>query len=623
MNSRSHVESPMHVVLFLFASLALLLVAVHARMGTELADDGAFFLRYAENMVAGEFWVWNLGEAPVWGASAPLFPLVVALAIKLGFAPMTAMVASGLALSAASLALVGLLLARHFGIVAGVAFVGLAALDSGAMYYAGSGLETPMTFAVLAFGLWVLLEGKAGWLAGLAAGLLMVNKLDLVPTGGLLLLALWVRDQRFPTVAAVTAAAVAAAWYGFAWLHFGAPVPNSFLTKLIYQADMARSIDWTWFSKLVFTSGARPWLAVLVLLLPLARGRLVPPLAILMLGTLATHVIAYSIKFPFEPYNWYAMPSVLCLLVLAAVSLQGVAARVGALAPRLAAPLKLATAVTVLAALVYSSADAERRVTASNIEFSSLYEHDRAEAGRWVARNTPGSFRVFTMWGNPAYHSRRAVFDGSFLNRRVDHPDLVGRFRPEVLIMQNNPGSTPNATVFANHVDTGYTLVKVFDASFNSGKDYFYAVLVRNDLVDQVDNVDPPRDLTQFIGGQALGDGFGALKYAGDRALFVHPGASTPTAFDFDVAAYGAATGKRDVHVSVVVAPQVPADVVARGGGVVKVTVRDGDTVVAERVVSFGRPLDFEVSSARHARLRISIDNHGGPDSDWINVHVR
>lgn len=623
LNNRSHVDSPTRLVLFVFASLALLLVAMHARLGPELADDGAFFLRYAENMVAGEFWVWNLGEAPVWGASAPLYPLVLALALKLGFAPMTAVVAIGLALSAASLALIGVILARRFGIVAGLAFVCLAALDSGAMYYAGSGLETPMTFAVMGFALWVLLEGKSGWILGVAAALLMINKLDLVPAGGLLLFAVWVRDRRFPKLAVLVAAALAAAWYGFAWFHFGAPVPNSFLTKLIYQADMARSIDWTWFSTLVFTSGARPWLAGLVLLLPFVRNPLRVPLAILLVGTLVTHVIAYSIKFPFEPYNWYAMPAVLCLLVLASVSIQGVCDRLASMLPGHAGPIKLIAAAAVIAGIVHFNAESERRVTAFNTEFSSLYEHDRAEAGRWVDRNTPESFRVFTMWGNPAYHSRRPVFDGSFLNRKVDHPDLVGHFRPEVLIMQNNPGSTPSQPVFASHVDTGYTLVKVFDVSFNSGKDYFYAVLVRDDLVGQVANVDPPRDLTQFISDQSLGDAFGALRYSGDRALFVHPGASTPTSFDFDVAAYEAATGGREVRLTVAVAPQVPAEAVARGGGVVKATIRDGDTVVAERLVSVGKPLELDVSAADHARLRISVDANGSPDSDWINVHVR
>ncbi|HEX4854994.1 hypothetical protein [Arenimonas sp.] len=623
MNERSPVDHPTTLLFFLIGSLALLLFGMHERMGPELADDGAFFLRYAENMVAGEFWAWNLGEAPVWGASAPLYPLVVAAAIQLGLAPMTAMVATGLGLTSASLAIIGVLLARHFGLAAGIAFVCLAAFDAGVTYYAGSGLETPVTFAVLAFALWTLLEGKGAWWVGVAAGLLMINKLDLVPTGGLLLFAMWLRDRRFPAKAVVVAAVVAAAWYAFAWFHFGAPVPNSFLTKLLHQDDLPRSIDWTWFSTLVFTTGARPWLAALVLLLPLARSRLLLPVAALMVGTLVTHVIAYSIKFPFEPYNWYAMPAVLCLLVLASITIGGLAARVAALAPARGGVLKLASTAAVLSAIVWFNLDAERKVTAFNIEFTALYEHDRAEAGRWVAENTPEDFRVYTMWGNPAYHSRRHVFDGSFLNRRLDHPNLVAHFKPEVLIMQNNPGSTPNAPVFTNHVDVGYTIAKVFDESFNAGRDYFYAVLVRDDLVGQVRGMDPPRDLTAFVSAQSPGDQFGEIRYIGDRALFVHPGASTPTAFDLDLAAYEAASGRRQLRLAVSVAPHLPQEALARGGGRVRATVLDGETVLAVQDVSFDQPMTLDIAPADHPRVRVSIDNGGSPDSDWINVHVR
>jgi hypothetical protein len=55
-----------------------------------LEDDAAFFLRYAENIAAGHGWRWNVEEPPVWGASAPLWPVPVALGIRLGLAPQTA-----------------------------------------------------------------------------------------------------------------------------------------------------------------------------------------------------------------------------------------------------------------------------------------------------------------------------------------------------------------------------------------------------------------------------------------------------------------------------------------------------------------------------------------------------
>jgi hypothetical protein len=77
------------------------------------------------------------------------------------------------------------------------------------------------------------------------------------------------------------------------------------------------------------------------------------------------------------------------------------------------------------------------------------------------------------------------------------------------------------------------------------------------------------------------------------------------------------------ILVTVSVSPLVPAEAVARGGGVVVASIRSGDKLVAERVVSHGKPLEVEVSAAEYAKLRISIDNHGTPDSDWIHVRVR
>jgi hypothetical protein len=220
-------------IIALFCGIVLILLfSMHYRLGEELADDGAFFLRYAVNMLKGEFWVWNLGEAPVWGASAPLFPLLISLPMALGLSPEVSIIGVSLALSSVSLAVVTLMLGHRFGIITGFAFLVFASLDTGMMYFSGAGLETPLTIALLAFAMWTLLYKPRTWVIGLAAGLLMVNKLDLIPVGGLLLLAHWIQDKKFPKVAVMVAVAIALSWYCFAWWHFGAPLPNSFLTVL-------------------------------------------------------------------------------------------------------------------------------------------------------------------------------------------------------------------------------------------------------------------------------------------------------------------------------------------------------------------------------------------------------
>jgi hypothetical protein len=458
---------------------AIFLWSMRLRMGPELADDGGFFLRYAENMTHGQFWVWNFGQHPVWGASAPLWPLVVAFPLAFGAPPLGSMVGTGFALTAASMSALALMLYRRFGLATAVAFVVFAALDTGLMYYAGAGLETPLAVALIAVGVWVVLFHPPSWLAGLAVGLIIVNKIDLIPAGCALLAALWLRDRAFPRAAACTALVVVACWYSFAWVYFGQPVPNSFLTKAFDQGSARRSITWTWMAKYALLSGSRPWVCLFAAVATI-RGVLVRAPLVVFLGAIAIFdLVGYTVRPPFEPYDWYAMPAVLSLAILAACGVGWLADRVARIAGK-RAWIGLAAAAAVLATVCVTSLGAERGETQTLLSFSSNQEFDRAQAGRWVAAHTPKHFVVYSLWGNPALFSQRDVIDGSFLNRPYQSGNLIQEYRPDVLILENNPGSTPSRPVFAFYT-SGYRIVKLFDRTYRHGMGYFFAVLVRDD----------------------------------------------------------------------------------------------------------------------------------------------
>lgn len=609
-------------LLAIFSGIVLILLfAMQYRLGLELADDGAFFLRYAENMLKGEFWVWNPGEAPVWGASAPLYPLIIALPMALGMSPEAAIVGVGLTLASVSLAAVTLMLGHRFGAITGFAFLVFSALDTGMMYFSGAGLETPLTIALLAFALWTLLYRPNPWVIGLAAGLLMVNKLDLVPVGGLLLLAHWLQDKRFPKVAAMVAVAIALAWYGFAWWHFGAPVPNSFLTKSLHQNDQPKSIDWTWFGGFVFWVGIHKWLTGLSAFAAWRNGRELLPLLVLLGGMLIVHVIAYTIKYPFEPYNWYAMPTLFALLVGGAIGLGLLADAAGRGFPKNVLAAGLAAAL--MGALVFATAIRSEMFGTANIKmFASHHEFDRAEAGRWVDANTPEDFVVYSMWGNPAYYSRRQVLDGSFLNRKFEEADLIKKYRPEILILQNNPGSTPMNPVFAATKGEEYRVVKVFDKTYSAGMDYFFVVLAREDVLDQIRNIDPPRDLMAFVRDVRLGDQFGILKPQGLGTLFVHPGATTATSFNFAAADYLRDSERQVINIHARIAPNIPEEAVKRGAGNVRVRILQGETQMADGIVSVGEPLQRNLSISGDQPLHFIVDNNGGADTDWLLLSI-
>lgn len=609
-------------LLSLFCGIVLvLLFSMHYRLGLELADDGAFFLRYAENMLKGEFWVWNEGETPVWGASAPLYPLIIALPMALGLSPEAAIVGVGLALSSLSLAAVTLMLGHRFGVITGLAFLVFSMLDTGMMYFSGAGLETPLTIALLVFALWTLLYQPNAWVVGLAAGLLMVNKLDLVPVGGLLLLAHWLQDKRFPKVAVMVAASIALAWYGFAWWYFGAPVPNSFLTKSLHQNNQPKIIGWTWFGGFIFWVGIHKWLTGLSALAAWRNRRTLLPLVVLLGGMLTVHLVAYTIKYPFEPYNWYAMPSLFALLVGGAIGV-GLLAEMGTRwFPNKTWASSFAAAIVLL--LVFSTAISLEMFGTANIKmFAAHHEFDRAEAGRWVAANTPEHFVVYTMWGNPAYYSKRKVLDGSFLNRKYEDTDLIKKYRPEILILQNNPGSTPMNPVFAATKGENYRVVKVFDKTYSAGMDYFFVVLAREDVLDKIRNIDPPRDLMPFVRDIRLGDQFGILKPQGLGTLFVHPGANTPTAFDFAAADYLRDGEKKMLNIHARIAPNIPEDAVKRGAGNVRVRVLQGERQLVDSVVKVGEPLQRSLPIGGDQPLRFIVDNNGGADTDWLLLSI-
>ncbi len=602
----------------LFCGLVLIfLFSMHYRLGLELADDGAFFLRYAENMLKGEFWVWNLGEAPVWGASAPLYPIIIALPMVLGVSPEAAIVGVGLTLASVSLAAVTLMLGHRFGFIAGLAFQAFSVLDTGMMYFSTAGLETPLTVALLAFALWTLLYKPNGWVIGVAAGLLMVNKLDLVPVGGLLLLAHWLKDKRFPKVAVMAAATIALAWYGFAWWHFGAPLPNSFLTKSLHQNNQPKVIDWTWFGCFVFWVGIHKWLVCLSALALWRSARTLLPLVVLLGGMLIVHVTAYTIKYPFEPYNWYAMPSVFALLVGGAVGLSLMAELVARYLYGKVLGSVLFTLI-VLIAIFSTSIRSEMSGTAHIKMFASHHEFDRAEAGRWVDANTPENFVVYTLWGNPAYYSRRKVLDGSFLNRKFEKADLIKKYRPEILILQNNPGSTPMKPVFAATCAKEYRVVKVFDKTYLAGMDYFFV----EDVLEKIRNIDPPRDLMTFVRDVQLGDKFGILKVSGVGTLFVHPGVTTATSFSFLAADYLRDSNMKIIKIHARIAPNIPEDAIKRGAGNVHVCILQGEKQVVDGIVSVGAPLQRNLLIEGDQPLRFIVDNNGGADTDWLLLSI-
>lgn len=602
--------------LFVF-SLITYIAAMHWRVGLELADDGAFFLRYAQNMLSGEFWVWNLGESPIWGASAPLYPLFLAAGLGLGLTPEHSIIYTGYLLAGLGLSSLVVVLSRRYGLAAGLAFLAFTSIDSELMYFAIGGLETPLTFSLICLATWAVIDSRTPWIIGLSAALLMINKLDLVPVGGLVLLAIWAREGKFPAREILLACAIAILWYGFAWIYFGAPVPNSFLTKSLHQGDIPKLIDWTWFPTVVYFNGTHKWLLALALPAVILNTRRNLPLLIILIGTLVIHTTAYIIKYPFEPYNWYCMPALLCLSILAALGIGSLSEALGR--KKLIAGLASAS---FLAAFIYFSIPPNLAMNEALRTFTSLFENDRAEAGRWVDKHTPKSFKVMTYWGNPAFFSQREVIDASFLNRKFETNNLVGTYKPEIIILQADPHTNPMQP-FYPVTDSGYSVVKIFDKTFQNGMPYFFAVLARNDVLAQISDVSPPKDFLSLLSEQKLGDTYGLIKVYNQNTLFIHPGENTPTEATFSAVKFKELFQEEKISVHLSISPLLAADAIARGAGNVRVTLNSDEETLLDAVITTSTPYTKEISIKDLDKIHIKIDNNGSADSDWLLLSIK
>jgi hypothetical protein len=303
--------------LFLFLSFTFAVFAYGLKLWVmaELADDGAFFLRYAENMMNGEFWVWNKGEEPLWGASAPLWPLILALASTVGFKAEAAVHASGIIVASAGLTITVYVLTKKSGLLASVLFILLILMGTNTLFSeiifnnlfsnSANGLETPLTILLLSLGLYAITISKSQIFLGVIVGLLSIHKIDIAPAAFFALVAFSLAYKKIPYTAIAISFCIFIGWYLFAWFHFGSVLPNALITKMLHQSDLRSSTPPGWFFNAIITNGHRGylWLAAITSFVFLNKKEW--PIVIFLFGISATHLLVYSVKYPFEPYDWY------------------------------------------------------------------------------------------------------------------------------------------------------------------------------------------------------------------------------------------------------------------------------------------------------------------------------
>lgn len=341
-------------------------------------DDALITIKHAKNVADGVGLDHHLGEGPVHG-----FTSVLSVLVPL---PGELIAEGGGLLVIRLVSLLAFVLtavyAHRIGRELGLGFWPLAfvlaylALDQNQIFYGMAGMESQIAVAVLLAGVYyVLVEDFPK--SGLALGLACLARPDFVLwVAPAFLFLLW-RNRGRALNAFLIAAAVVLPWLIFATAYYGSPVPNTISAKsLAFAPDLPGPLaigDWAEFIWNSIEVHAGDWTTLAPFLerafifgTPLPRDLLMvialTVVALALIGVCATwrrpgwrpaivFVLLYvAYKFAFLTigyFEWYGVPTLAVIVLLAGAGLQWLASRPlpAALVPALATALGLAYAI--------------------------------------------------------------------------------------------------------------------------------------------------------------------------------------------------------------------------------------------------------------------------------------
>ncbi len=430
---------------------------------TYVFEDAYITYRYADNLAAGNGFVFNPGER-VLGTSTPLFTMLLALPRLAGLEVADA---GGFvyALCLSLVALGGAWILRRGGHPNLAVLYALWTLWGTGRIFFYFGMETTFYVALQLAALICALERRPT-AAGLLTGLVCLTRYDGVLFAGALLLLLWIERRAFPLRALTAAAAVTVPWFLFAQLYFGSVLPNTLgakshdvaMAEYMYEST-ARAVR-NFFSPCwrFVGAGGLPRIAVALTVLALigplfaqAGGlfRRRPLLAVLLLQPLALW-LGYSAIGPPLAHSWYLVPALYLLLLLCLLAWGQAVSRRRPADSRGAAAAAILSLVLVGASFLHLDEGARRELFT---KVSSPLYRQRVDAysllARWVQDHgltdlkvlmrEPGFFAYRTH--NPVVDAAGLVTPGVFFHgpkeRRSELREVLAAHRPELVLLPN------------------------------------------------------------------------------------------------------------------------------------------------------------------------------------------
>jgi len=298
------------------AAIAILLTLVFWSFNV---DDSYIAYRIAENVAAGQGWIYNQGE-PDNEDTSPLWTLILTLGAIFG----STIVVSHL-VGAVCIFLVGYSAWRiswHF-LGPWLSFLAGALVQTQPMLVLSISMETWLYLAFALASIWAWFSGRASLVCLCLAGLVLARP-DGIILAGILVTFLWIQNRLTWRHLALFVLPLVA-WSMFSLSEFGSPFPHTLAAK------MAQARSGFWYLELpplsflpLFLKGLLWWLKrvhgipVLLLVLPFSAAGLVsfrrwhPILGIVILWG-GLHLTAYSVlKVPH--YHWYYSPALVAIV---------------------------------------------------------------------------------------------------------------------------------------------------------------------------------------------------------------------------------------------------------------------------------------------------------------------
>ena len=425
------------------------------------ADDALITFRYAENLIDGNGFVYNIGEK-VLGTTTPLFTFILSIFLLLKMSPfnaalMISLICSGLT-AVIIYRLAQILRFTELSFVPAMIYI----LWPRSIVADTSGLETSF-FTLLIISCWYFQHRRLWFYSVGLATLACVTRPEGFLMLGIILIYNCLKDRKNLFAYLIVPTIIIVPWLVFSYAYFGAIVPSSITGKLALYSHLGSDSP---FEKVVYLLGLHNPLGWVMLSAAIMGGWWLYQKQ--NFGKLETIWLVAMIGFytfsRTELFFWYIVPVYPLYIIFGSAAIpflwDNMSARV-----ENSGLIRLALAVTIAAGLIYMC---YTQVVYYKDYARYLNEVHKA-IGLYLRQNAQPNDIVSAKYiGNTGYFSKLKVQDrdgmvnplAAAYNRRGDYLGLVLDKRPEWVVA----APTRETEEFANNLEflSQYELVKSF-----------------------------------------------------------------------------------------------------------------------------------------------------------------